>query len=117
MRSLLQKKEYFDILAFQIRNTTFDFYPFTGKAPCDPKQENGVPVDIILFSVPPLHQLLSEGTDWQKERFGGGAESEAMVQRKVSSCLCRRQMSTHLITTSGPHWAAHNSWQRHVYCL
>lgn len=33
---------------------------------------------------------------------GAGTEREAMVQRKVSSCLCRRQMSTPLITTSGP---------------
>lgn len=56
MRSLLRKKEYFDILAFQIRNTTFDFYPFTGEAPCDRKEENGVTlVDVIFFSVPPLH--------------------------------------------------------------
>lgn len=85
MRSLPWKKEYFDILAFQIRNTTFDFDPFTGKAPCDPKEENGAPVDVIFFSVPPLHQLLSEGTDTQgtdRKRDGG----EEQGQRKRRWC-------------------------------
>lgn len=108
MRSLLWEKEYFDILAFQIRNTTFDFNPFTGKAPCDPKEENVVPVDVSFL----CHRYTNSCARAQtprgltgREIGGGGAgtEREPMVQRKASSCLCRRQMSTHLITTSGPH--------------
>lgn len=78
MSSLLWKKEYFDILAFQIRNTTFDFYPFTVKAPCDPKEEN-----VIFFSVPPLHQLLSEGTDTQgTDRKRDGGEEQGQRERR-----------------------------------
>lgn len=42
---------------------------------------------------------------------------EAMGQSQDSSCLCSRQMSTHLITTPGGSRATHNSLQCHVYYL
>lgn len=43
---------------------------------------------------------------WRERRQERRREREAMGQSQVSSCLCSRQMSTHLITTPGGHRTA-----------
>lgn len=58
--------------------------------------------------------------DQYEEKVRKRERREAMGQSQDSSCLCSRQMSTHLITTpggGGGHRATRNSWHCHVYYL